>query len=100
MDELADIIGCKPTFKDFIFTDPVLAFKLVESPVFPYNYRLKGPHTWVGARKAIFEAENRIRQGFIPAGGVHQSKKDNFAVTTPYIIAFMILILAIWGFTN
>lgn len=99
MDELADMIHCKPLFTDFITKDPALAFKILQCPVYPYTYRLKGPHTWEGARRAIFDADRRIMLGFIPCGGVPQTPSEN---KTPqyiaYLIAVIVLFLAVWGF--
>jgi len=99
MDELATMIGCKPSFTDFITKDPALAFKLMECPVFPYTYRLKGPHPWEGARRAIFDANRRINMGFIPCGGVPQYPGESKRLQyISYIIAFVVLLLALWGF--
>ncbi|KAE9556390.1 hypothetical protein FO519_000430 [Halicephalobus sp. NKZ332] len=99
MDELAEMIDCKPSFKDFITKDPVLAFKILECPVFPYTYRLKGPHPWEGARRAIFDANHRVKAGFIPYGGVPQDPAEDRTIQyVAYAIALVVLFLAIWGF--
>lgn len=61
MDELAELIGCKPSVSKYLFKDPKLWWHLVAGPCFPYQYRLEGPHAWTEARKCILEAKNRIK---------------------------------------
>ncbi|XP_033099830.1 dimethylaniline monooxygenase [N-oxide-forming] 5-like [Anneissia japonica] len=53
-EELANDIGVKPTL-DMFLTDPKLAVKVFFGPAYPPSYRLKGPHTWAGARDAIMK---------------------------------------------
>lgn len=60
MDELAELVGCKPTVYKYLYMDPALWWHLVFGPCVPYQYRLEGPHKWTGARKAIMSAEKRI----------------------------------------
>uniref|UniRef100_A0A914P027 Flavin-containing monooxygenase n=1 Tax=Panagrolaimus davidi TaxID=227884 RepID=A0A914P027_9BILA len=60
MDELADIIGCKPSPLNYIFTDPKLAYALSFKPNASYVYRLSGIHQWKGARHAILNMDFRI----------------------------------------
>ncbi|KAL4232850.1 Cyclopentanone 1 [Mactra antiquata] len=53
MDELAEMVGCKPSLKTMFLTDPKLAIKCVFGPCTPYQFRLQGPGKWKGAREAI-----------------------------------------------
>jgi dimethylaniline monooxygenase (N-oxide forming) len=43
MDELAELIGCKPRFRDF-WQRPKLLLKLYTAPFAAVQYRLSGPH--------------------------------------------------------
>lgn len=61
MDELAELVGCKPNVASYMFKDVKLWQALLFGPCFPYQYRLEGPHKWSGARRAILEAGKRIK---------------------------------------
>ncbi|CAD5227000.1 unnamed protein product [Bursaphelenchus xylophilus] len=63
MDELADLMDCKPNFLKLSFIDPRLALKIFFGPNLPYVYRLNGIHKWSGARQAIFECDERVLKG-------------------------------------
>lgn len=58
-DELATLIGAKPNFWKMAFTDPRLFWACVMGPSLPYQYRLQGPQSWDGARKAILTYRDR-----------------------------------------
>lgn len=60
-DELAEIIGVKPNFLKMAFTDPKLFWVCMTGPSLPYQYRLSGPHSWEGARKAILTYKDRVK---------------------------------------
>ncbi|XP_035217878.1 flavin-containing monooxygenase 5-like [Stegodyphus dumicola] len=60
LDEIYTMIGAKPNLFKMFFTDPVLLFTLFFGPSLPYQYRLQGPHSWPGARKAILEWKKRV----------------------------------------
>jgi len=64
MDEIASQYGAKPNLLKYFFTDPVFWYKLYFGPCLPYQYRLKGPHSWDGAREAIMNLEERIDAAF------------------------------------
>ena len=55
-DELAELIGARPRIRDYIFSEPRLAYDLFFGPCYPAHYRLNGPHQWQGARKVITES--------------------------------------------
>lgn len=61
MDELAELVGCKPRVFKYLFSDPKLWWHLTFGPCYPYQYRLEGPHKWKNARKTILMAQNRIK---------------------------------------
>ncbi|ELT99535.1 hypothetical protein CAPTEDRAFT_219911 [Capitella teleta] len=60
MDELADLLGCKPNLKQLWVTDPRLAFNVFFGPCTTYQYRLRGPGAWPHARDAILTQWDRI----------------------------------------
>lgn len=62
MDEVADQFGAKPNLFKCFFTDPVLWLHLVFGPCVPYQFRLKGPNKWKGARDAILSVSERTSQ--------------------------------------
>ncbi|XP_074603122.1 flavin-containing monooxygenase 5-like [Brevipalpus obovatus] len=64
MDEIASQYGAKPNLWKYFFIDPVFWYKLFFGPCLPYQYRLKGPHAWDGAREAIMNLEERIDAAF------------------------------------
>ncbi|XP_068176293.1 flavin-containing monooxygenase 5-like [Antennarius striatus] len=64
MDEIAELIGVQPNFLKLLLTDPRLWLKLIFGPESPYQYRLRGPGKWAGARHAIVTQWNRITQPF------------------------------------
>ena len=53
MDDIADIIGVKPDLQKYLLSDTMLYIKLVFGTCLSYQYRLKGEHSWSGARDAI-----------------------------------------------
>ncbi|KAG8192479.1 hypothetical protein JTE90_018006 [Oedothorax gibbosus] len=62
LDELAAEIGCKPNFVKMLFTDPKLFWTLFVGPSIPYQYRLRGPQQWPGAREAILTSHKRTME--------------------------------------
>ncbi|XP_033122566.1 dimethylaniline monooxygenase [N-oxide-forming] 5-like [Anneissia japonica] len=89
-EELASDIGVKPTL-DMFLIDPKLAAKVFFGPAYPPSYRLKGPHTWAGARQAIMNGwENTTN----PTKTRHITKQNGLNPIFPAIVLFA-LILAI-----
>ncbi|XP_060566212.1 LOW QUALITY PROTEIN: flavin-containing monooxygenase 5-like [Ruditapes philippinarum] len=60
MDELAEMVGCKPNVRKLILTDPKLAMEVFFGPCTPCQYRLMGPGPWKGARNAIMTQWERV----------------------------------------
>ncbi|XP_054835944.1 flavin-containing monooxygenase 1-like isoform X1 [Eublepharis macularius] len=59
MDEVASLIGVKPSVRALLRSDPKLALKIFFGPCSPYQYRLVGPGKWDGARNAIMSQWER-----------------------------------------
>ncbi|XP_070548157.1 flavin-containing monooxygenase 2-like [Ptychodera flava] len=55
-EELAEMLGVKPSFWRLLLTDPKLAMAYKYGPMVPYWYRLVGPGAWPGARDRILNA--------------------------------------------
>ncbi|NWV16331.1 FMO5 monooxygenase, partial [Origma solitaria] len=60
MDELACQLGVKPNLLTLFLTDPKLAMEVTFGPCTPYQYRLRGPGAWEGAREAILTQRQRV----------------------------------------
>uniref|UniRef100_A0A8C4IY52 Flavin-containing monooxygenase n=1 Tax=Dromaius novaehollandiae TaxID=8790 RepID=A0A8C4IY52_DRONO len=60
MDELACQLGVKPNLLTLFLTDPRLATEVLLGPCTPYQYRLRGPGRWAGARQAILTQQQRV----------------------------------------
>ncbi|KAK7098948.1 flavin-containing monooxygenase 2-like [Littorina saxatilis] len=56
-DNIATELGIKPNWWHFCLQGDVkMALAVLLGPAHPFHYRLVGPHTWDGARDAIFSA--------------------------------------------
>uniref|UniRef100_A0A8D0H6Q9 Flavin-containing monooxygenase n=1 Tax=Sphenodon punctatus TaxID=8508 RepID=A0A8D0H6Q9_SPHPU len=53
LDELSDGSGAKPEIIPLLLKDPQLALTIFFGPCSPFQFRLKGPGKWAGARNAI-----------------------------------------------
>ncbi|RCN26026.1 Flavin-binding monooxygenase-like protein [Ancylostoma caninum] len=90
MDELADLVGCKPNVKELLLSDPLLALQVYFGPYVPYVYRLNGPHSWSGARHAIMNVDERV------------FKATNSAAYSPrcayygYVVVALLAFLILW----
>ncbi|XP_075944653.1 flavin-containing monooxygenase 5-like [Anarhichas minor] len=62
MDEIAELVGVRPSLLRLLLTDPRLGLNLMLGPCTPYQYRLRGPGKWAGARQAIFTQWERVAQ--------------------------------------
>ncbi|XP_064482608.1 flavin-containing monooxygenase 5-like [Ornithodoros turicata] len=61
MDDITSQIGAKPNLWKMFWQDPSLFWKCYFLPCLPYQYRLQGPHSWSGARNAIFTMNERLK---------------------------------------
>ena len=73
-DELAGIIGAKPSVWKLLLSDPILALSIFFGPSCPYQYRLMGPGSWGGARDALLTVDKRIWSPFNQQSKQHSSK--------------------------
>ncbi|CAN9500628.1 unnamed protein product [Ophioblennius macclurei] len=62
MDEMADLLGVRPNILSMMVTEPRLAYKIFFGPCTPYQFRLKGPGKWAGARNAILTQWERVAE--------------------------------------
>ncbi|XP_059196503.1 flavin-containing monooxygenase 5-like [Centropristis striata] len=62
MDQIAELLGVKPNIPKLLLTDPRLGLSVVFGPTSPYQYRLRGPGKWAGARQAILTQWDRVAQ--------------------------------------
>ncbi|XP_059196502.1 flavin-containing monooxygenase 5-like [Centropristis striata] len=62
MDQIAELLGVKPNIPKLLLTDPRLGLSVVFGPISPYQYRLRGPGKWAGARQAILTQWDRVAQ--------------------------------------
>ncbi|XP_051233036.1 flavin-containing monooxygenase 5 isoform X1 [Dicentrarchus labrax] len=62
MDEIAELVGVRPNISRLLLTDPRLGLKVMFGPCTPYQYRLRGPGKWAGAREAILTQWERVAQ--------------------------------------
>ncbi|KAJ8376353.1 hypothetical protein SKAU_G00069330 [Synaphobranchus kaupii] len=60
MDELAQQVGVQPNFLGLLLRDPRLGLSVLLGPCTPYQYRLRGPGQWAGARQAILTQWERV----------------------------------------
>ncbi|XP_071751654.2 flavin-containing monooxygenase 5-like [Centroberyx gerrardi] len=62
MDEIAEQVGVRPSILRLLLTDPRLGLSVILGPCTPYQYRLRGPGKWAGARQAILTQWERVAQ--------------------------------------
>lgn len=62
MDEIAELVGVQPNILKLLLTDPRLGLSVLLGPGTPYQYRLRGPGKWAGARGAILTQWERVAQ--------------------------------------
>ncbi|XP_076873349.1 flavin-containing monooxygenase 5-like [Brachyhypopomus gauderio] len=60
MDELADQVGVRPRLLRLFLTDPAIGLRVLFGPCTPYQFRLRGPGRWEGARQAILTQWERV----------------------------------------
>ncbi|XP_017671128.1 PREDICTED: dimethylaniline monooxygenase [N-oxide-forming] 5-like [Lepidothrix coronata] len=88
VDELACQLGVKPNLLTLFLTDPRLALEVAFGPCTPYQYRLRGPGAWAGARKAILTQRQRVVRALQPPGRARPS-------ALPRILKVLFSILAV-----
>ncbi|KAJ8267272.1 hypothetical protein COCON_G00124440 [Conger conger] len=64
MDELAGQVGARPNILGLLLRDPCLGLRVLLGPCTPFQYRLRGPGRWAGARRAILTQWERVTRPF------------------------------------
>lgn len=78
MDELADQFGAKPKVLKYLFTDNKLLRAMLFGPCVPYQFRIEGPHPWLGARETIFGVGHRVKYAIPKERSVSRSEGSQF----------------------
>ncbi|NXK36867.1 FMO5 monooxygenase, partial [Piprites chloris] len=94
MDELACQLGVKPNLLTLFLTDPKLALEVAFGPCTPYQYRLRGPGAWAGAREAILTQRQRVVRALQPRGRARPSVLPRILMVFFSIIGVIAAILA------
>ncbi|NWJ09953.1 FMO1 monooxygenase, partial [Crypturellus undulatus] len=95
-DELASFIGAKPNVLALLFSDPKLAFTIFFGPCTPYQFRLRGPGRWDGARQAIFTQWDRMLK---PMRTRVTSRSSSVWPSLLTVFGFLLLVAAVvFGF--
>ncbi|XP_007444528.2 dimethylaniline monooxygenase [N-oxide-forming] 5-like, partial [Python bivittatus] len=97
MDELASLIGAKPSIWSRFITDPKLAREIFFGPCTPYQYRLQGPGKWDGARKAILTQHERILKP-LRTRPVNQADNNASVPLWLKLAGLLVVFAAIWTF--
>lgn len=91
-DDLASRIGALPTFKQFMFSDPGLAFRVIFGPALPSSYRLVGPHPWKGARDSVLNCWDTYANATRTR---NVGKKSDSSWPIPLQIALLLVVISI-----
>ncbi|XP_008275666.1 dimethylaniline monooxygenase [N-oxide-forming] 5-like [Stegastes partitus] len=60
MDEVAELVGVRPNILRMLLTDPRVGLNVMFGPCTPFQYRLRGPGKWAGARQTILTQWERV----------------------------------------
>ncbi|MEE6496139.1 hypothetical protein FKM82_002238 [Ascaphus truei] len=93
MDEVAVEIGIFPNMLHLLLTDPKLAWEVFFGPCTPYQYRLRGPGKWPGAREAILTQWDRILK---PTRTRNVQMPPESGSTLLTLLGLCALVIAIW----
>ena len=91
-DEIADFIGAKPKYMSTFFSDPKLFSKLAFGPITSPQYRLTGPHSRPGSRKAIF---NVWENTFYPSQTRDLTPKPSYLLMHHLFLCILLCIILI-----
>ncbi|NXD40564.1 FMO5 monooxygenase, partial [Copsychus sechellarum] len=92
MDELAGQLGVKPSLLTLLLTDPKLAVEVAVGPCTPYQYRLRGPGAWAGARAAILTQRQRVLRALQPRACARRARSS--AAPRALTVLFSIAMIA------
>lgn len=79
-DEIASKFGAKPNLLKLFFTDYSLFKACFFKAHLAYQYRLNGPHPWVGAREALLTYEDRVMAAFDTNAKIVENRKKSSVV--------------------
>lgn len=60
LDTMAKEVGVRPNIVWLLLSDPALGLRVLFGPCTPYQFRLRGPGHWSGARQAILTVWERV----------------------------------------
>lgn len=93
-DEIASEVGCKPDLCRLFVSDPVLALRCFFGPCTPAQYRLMGPGTWVGAKKAIEDAPGNVIYATKTRTSPHEKKMTSTETHSLKILVLVVVLVA------
>ncbi|CAB1332002.1 unnamed protein product, partial [Coregonus sp. 'balchen'] len=64
MDSMAEDLGVRPNLLGLLLMEPGVGLRVLLGPCTPYQYRLRGPGKWDGARQAILTQWECVAQPF------------------------------------
>eukprot|EP00800_Vazella_pourtalesii_P023659 TRINITY_DN96_c2_g1_i1.p1 TRINITY_DN96_c2_g1~~TRINITY_DN96_c2_g1_i1.p1 ORF type:complete len:364 (-),score=5.02 TRINITY_DN96_c2_g1_i1:33-1025(-) len=90
-DEIANLIDVRPKFVELLFKDPRLFISVIFGPTTPPQYRLRGTHSWFGARNVILHCWKNTKY---PTETRILSSKPNFFFLSHFgfLVIFSLLI--------
>lgn len=97
MDEISKQFGVKPNLIKLFLSDPVLWYHVYFGPFLAYQYRINGPNSWSGARKAILTVEERIQAPY-NTRKLNQPKCKTKSINFKLLIAGLLIILILSKF--
>ncbi|XP_077650569.1 flavin-containing monooxygenase 5-like isoform X1 [Urocitellus parryii] len=97
MEEIADLVGVRPSLLSLAFTDSKLALQLLLGPCTPAQFHLQGPGKWDGARKTILSTDYHIRKP-MKTRVMEKSYSAASAVTVDRFMLAVILFVVIMAY--
>ncbi|XP_019904941.1 si:dkey-239i20.4 isoform X1 [Esox lucius] len=86
LDSMAKEIGVRPNLAWLLLTEPGLGLRVLFGPCTPYQYRLRGPGQWDGARQAILTQWERVAQPFKTRLVPEPDPDRPWALLSPWLI--------------
>ncbi|XP_077986909.1 flavin-containing monooxygenase 5-like [Glandiceps talaboti] len=91
-EDYAKEIGVRPNFLKLLTSDPSFAAKCFFGPTYPASYRLHGPGSWNGAKKAILDAWDNV---IFPTKtrDIVKETKSNTTILKMFVIFTLLIII-------
>uniref|UniRef100_A0A6Q2WXL8 Flavin-containing monooxygenase n=1 Tax=Esox lucius TaxID=8010 RepID=A0A6Q2WXL8_ESOLU len=86
LDSMAKEIGVRPNLLWLLLTEPGLGLRVLLGPCTPYQYRLRGPGQWDGARQAILTQWERVAQPFKTRIAPQEENKIRFSFSLKLVL--------------